>query len=188
MSNDDANEIRVTLRLPTVVDVEIAPMAIVRWLIANRWNRCHSRHDGIAIFRMGDDWEVSFPVDPTYSDIKRRVIEAIQRLAAIANVEPHVMAARIIAADGPVATTDPFATLKARIEGHAFVHRNGEALFKAELFAAFGLTGHQHAELAYEFARAHGQCAGDIGTLNSFVRLLPMMAAGVAKAYGGWAR
>ena len=97
---NDTTEHSVTLRLPTTVEITIAPMAIVRWLKANGWKEFASSRDRIVIFRTADDRNgVSFPIDPMYGDIKRRIVEAISDLAEASDVEPHVMAARIIAAD-----------------------------------------------------------------------------------------
>lgn len=172
----EAIEARVTLRLPTVMDVEIAPMAIVRWLKANGWRELESKRDGVVMFdkRAGRDGVV-FATDPTYADCDRRLADAIQRLAGIERVAPHVMAERIIAADQPSAAADPFATIKARVDMLAYCCPDGEALFRTELFAAYGLTNHPTIELIYEFAHARGQRRGDMGVLESFAKMLPML-------------
>lgn len=97
-----ATERRITLRLPTTVDVEIAPMAIVRWLRANGWREIKGQRADVVIFRIGAGrgfTEVSFTLDNEDGNTCEYLAEAIQRIATRANVDPCVMADQIAAAD-----------------------------------------------------------------------------------------
>ena len=101
--NDDTTEHSVTLRLPTTVEITIRPVAIVRWLRANGWtDGPRWSTDAVGIMRfvcVEGRGVIIMTLDSAHPYVCDYATVAVRRLAEVANVEPHVMAARIVAAD-----------------------------------------------------------------------------------------